>query len=48
MARASGFLLDSGDSFPALAFDTVKHGRVTLPDGFGDGWGVFLVYRGHW
>ncbi len=48
MAREGTFILDSGDVFPTLAMDTVAHGRVTLPDGFGDGWGVFLVYRAHW
>ncbi|MBI4638842.1 MAG: hypothetical protein HY727_21105 [Candidatus Rokubacteria bacterium] len=48
MARASAFILDSGDTFPALGFETVAHGRVALPDGFGDGWGVFLAYRAHW
>jgi len=48
MARAGTFMLDSGDVFPRVAMDTVAHGRVTLPDGFGDGWGVFLVYRAHW
>ena len=48
MAREGVFILDSGDVFPALAMDTVAHGRVTLPAGFGDGWGVFLVYRAHW
>ncbi len=48
MARESTFILDSGDKFPVLAFDTVAHGRVDLPDGFGDDWGVFLIYRAHW
>lgn len=48
MAREGTFVLDSGDLFPALALDTVGHGRVSLPDGFGDRWGVFLVYRAHW
>lgn len=48
MARAGAFILDSDDVFPTLAMDTVAHGRVTLPDSFGDGWGAFLVYRAHW
>ncbi len=48
MARASGSILDTGDRFPALEFETVKHGRLTLPDAFGAGWGVFLAYRAHW
>jgi hypothetical protein len=48
MARAGTTILDSSDRFPDLSFDTVAHGRLTLPEGLGDGWGVFLVYRGHW
>jgi hypothetical protein len=48
MARAGSFILDSGDSLPTLTFETVAHGRLTLPDEFGKGWGVFLVYRAHW
>ena len=48
MAREGTFILDSGDRFPALSMETVNHGRLTLPDVFGDGWGVFLVYRAHW
>ncbi len=48
MAREGTFILDSGDRFPTLTMDTVGHGRLTLPEGFGDGWGVFLVYRAHW
>jgi hypothetical protein len=48
MAREGTFILDSGDLLPALTFDTVAHGRLTLPDAFGAGWGVLLVYRAHW
>jgi hypothetical protein len=48
MTREGSFILDSGDRFPMLRMETVTHGRVTLPDYFGDGWGVFLVYRAHW
>ena len=48
MARAGTRILDSGDAFPALAMDTVAHGRLSLPDAFGDGWGVLLIYRAHW
>jgi hypothetical protein len=48
MARESGPLLDSGDPFPSLAMETVKHGRITVPDAFRGGWGVFLAYRAHW
>jgi hypothetical protein len=48
VAREGAFILDSGDRFPALTFDTVGHGRLDLPDGFGDAWGVLLIYRAHW
>ncbi len=48
MARASSFILDSGDTFPSLSLDTVRHGRLTLPEAFGEDWGVFLIYRAHW
>ena len=48
MARAGTIILDSGDQFPRLTFLTVAHGRLTLPDAFGDAWGAFLVYRAHW
>jgi hypothetical protein len=48
MAREGTFILDSGDKLPTLSMETVNHGRVTLPDAFGEEWGVFLVYRAHW
>jgi hypothetical protein len=48
MAREGSFILDSGDKFPTLVMETVNHGRLTLPEAFGGGWGVFLVYRAHW
>ena len=40
--------LDSGDMFPELTLSDLDGGQVTIPDVFGDGWGVVLVYRGHW
>ncbi|HEV8673076.1 MAG TPA: hypothetical protein VGX21_03450 [Methylomirabilota bacterium] len=48
MARAGSTILDTGDTLPALAMDTVNHGRLQLPEAFGGGWGVFLLYRAHW
>jgi hypothetical protein len=48
MARAGSTILDSGDAFPILSMETVAHGRVSVPEHFGDRWGVFLVYRAHW
>jgi len=48
MARAGTSILDSGEPLPALSIDTVAHGRLALPDAFGNGWGVLLLYRAHW
>jgi len=48
MARAGDRILDSGDTLPAVGMDTVAHGRISVPQQFGDGWGVFLIYRAHW
>jgi hypothetical protein len=48
MARAGSQILDSGESLPVLSMDTVAHGRISVPEWFGNGWGVFLLYRAHW
>ncbi len=48
MARAEGVLLDTGDSFPSLTFETVDHGQVHIDESFSRGYGVVLIYRGHW
>ncbi len=48
MAREGSLILDSGDKFPVVELETAGHGHVRLPDAFGDGWGVFLLYRAHW
>jgi hypothetical protein len=48
MARAGTSIVDSGEPLPALSMDTVAHGRLALPDAFGNGWGVLLLYRAHW
>jgi alkyl hydroperoxide reductase subunit AhpC len=48
MARAGARILDSGERLPTLTLDTVAHGRIALPDWFGERWGVLLVYRAHW
>ncbi|MET9356255.1 peroxiredoxin family protein [Streptomyces sp. NPDC006617] len=41
-------LLSPGDPFPALTLKLTGGGAVTLPDAFGDGFGVVLFYRGSW
>ncbi len=48
MARASARILDAGDAFPSLEMETVKYGPLKLPEWFGGGWGVLLLFRGHW
>ena len=48
MARAGTRILDSGEVLPAITMNTVAHGRISAPERFGSGWGVFLIYRAHW
>ncbi len=48
MTRAGTKILDSGEPLQAFSMETVAHGRLTVPDHFGAGWGVFLLYRAHW
>lgn len=48
MARAEGPLLDTGDRFPSLSFDTVEHGQAQVDEDFCRDYGVVLIYRGHW
>ena len=38
--------LANGDRLPPLTFDMTDGGRVTAPDGMGDGFKVVLIYRG--
>ena len=48
MARTNGLPLDAGSKLPTLSMDTVSHGKISVPDRFQGGWGVFLLYRAHW
>ena len=48
MARAGSHILDAGERLPVVTMDTIAHGRISVPEHFGDGWGVFLIYRAHW
>jgi hypothetical protein len=48
MARVGTRILDAGDRLPAMRMDTVAHGRISMPEHFGTGWGAFLIYRAHW
>jgi peroxiredoxin len=40
--------LRDGDHFPTLTVETVKHGRLTIPDDLKSRWAVLLFYRGWW
>jgi hypothetical protein len=48
MARINCKLLDTGDHFPEIEFNTVDGVSLTLPGDFGDRWNILLFYRGHW
>lgn len=48
MTRGGTKVLDSGDILPTFSMETVAHGRLIVPDHFGQGWGVLLLYRAHW
>jgi hypothetical protein len=48
MARIASRSLDTNDMFPQLELQLVSGGRLKLPAGMGDGYGVILIYRGHW
>jgi hypothetical protein len=45
MASAGSGILDSGDRLPVSSFETVAYGRISVPEVFGEGWGVFVLYR---
>lgn len=48
MARENDRILDTGDFFPEMEFDTVSGEKIVLPRDFGQRWNVLLFYRGHW
>ncbi len=45
---ATAHVLDSGDLFPCLGFETVGGGKMRLPDALIGAWSVILFYRGDW
>ena len=47
-AEAEGRIGRVAPSHYSFMGDTVGSGRLTVPDHFGQGWGVFLLYRAHW
>jgi hypothetical protein len=48
MARAGSAYLDTNDRFPNLELQLVSGEKLKLPEGIGEGYGVVLIYRGHW
>ena len=48
MARKDVNILDTGDQFPEMDFDSVSDGRIKIPGDFRQKWSVFLIYRGSW
>ena len=48
MARIATASLDTRDTFPQLEMQLVTGERLKLPEGMGEGYGVLLIYRGHW
>jgi peroxiredoxin len=41
-------LLEPGDPFPTITVTRPGGERLTVPDAFGDEFGVLLIYRGSW
>ncbi|MFH1487643.1 MAG: hypothetical protein ABII06_01955 [Pseudomonadota bacterium] len=48
MARKETALLDVGDPFPEMNLQPLSGDTLSLPEAAGPGYGVFLIYRGHW
>ncbi len=48
MARMNKTILDANDRFPELRLRTVEGAELVLPRDLGPGYGVVLLYRGHW
>jgi hypothetical protein len=48
MAKVGGVFLDANDQFPGLEMDTISGDKLSLPRDFGDGYAVFILYRGFW
>jgi hypothetical protein len=48
MAKAGNVWLDAGDAFPEMDMALVSGETCLLPGSTGAGYGVVLLYRGHW
>ena len=47
MAR-KGDVLDTGSAFPEMRWSLVEGGTLDIPEDLSPGYGVVLIYRGHW
>jgi len=48
MAKVSSIFLDVDNPFPKLELQLQSGEILNLPEGFGDGYGIMLFYRGYW
>jgi peroxiredoxin len=48
MAKTDSTFLDVNEPFPDLDLQLFTGEKLNLPQGFGDGYGVILFYRGYW
>ena len=48
MARLDSKLLDTSDLFPEMELRLVSGELLRIPQVLGDGYAVFLLYRGYW
>jgi len=48
MVKASSIFLDIDNPFPNFELQLLSGEILNLPEGFGDGYGIMLFYRGYW
>jgi len=48
MARLDSNFLDTNDLFPVMELSLVSGERLRIPQELGEGYAVFLLYRGYW
>jgi len=48
MAKTGSTFLDVDNPFPKLELQLQSGEILNLPEGFGDGYGIILIYRGYW
>ena len=48
MAKVGQVFLDANDPFPELKMETISGDTLSLPRDFGEGYAVFILYRGYW